>query len=202
MSFTSLNPEAPSFMSSHPIPEEVTRFLSDSDYWNAAEIEQLAPLVYEELHRLAHSQMNRERPDHTLQTTALVNEAYLRLADQTRPHWRDRGHFFAGAAQIMRHVLINYARNRQRAKRGGGAEKVNLDQAAFVSSDRIDEFIAIHDALEELAKLDQRKAQTVELTYFGGLSYVEVAEVLDVSPVTVKRDLQFARAWLHKELAA
>ena len=191
-----------SMMSPEPSPQELGQLLADSGYWDTASLEQLAPVVYDELRRLAHYHMSRERPDHTLQTTALVNEAYLRLADQTPAHWQNRAHFFAGAGQIMRHILVNYARSRQTAKRGGGAQKVNLDEVALVSQDQAKEVLALNDALEELAHLDARKTQVVELKYFAGLNYDEIAEVLKVSPVTVRRDWEFAKAWLYKELAA
>ena len=185
-----------------PSPEQLTELLANSGYWKSAAPDELAPLVYDELRRLAHSYMSRERPDHTLQTTALVNEAYLHLAERTNPHWQNRQHFFAGAARMMRHILVNYARSRQTAKRGGGAQRVDLEEAALVSREQAAELIALHEALEKLAELDPRKTQVVELKYFSGLNYDEIAEVLRVSPVTVRRDWDFAKAWLHKELAA
>jgi RNA polymerase sigma factor (TIGR02999 family) len=161
---------------------------------------ELTPLVYEELRRLAHCQMGAERSGHTLQTTALVNELYLRLADQTNPRWQNRAHFFAVAAQAMRRILVSYARGQQSQKRGGGALKIDLDEAALVSPEESKEIVDLHEALETLAILDSRKAQVVELKYFGGLNYDEMAEVLKISPVTVRRDWKFARAWLYKEL--
>ena len=183
-----------------PSPQEVTRLLADWSQGNKAALDQLTPLVYEELRRLAHHYMSRERSGHTLQTTALVNEAYLRLADQTDPHWQNRAHFFAVAAQVMRHILVNYAKSRQAEKRGGGARRVELEEAATVSAGQAAEIIELNEALERLAALDSRKTQVVELKYFGGLSYEEIAEVLKVSTVTVRRDWDFAKAWLHNEL--
>jgi RNA polymerase sigma factor (TIGR02999 family) len=141
-----------------------------------------------------------ERPDHTLQTTALVNEAYLRLAGQTNPRWQDRAHFFAVAARAMRQILVSYAKSYRAQKRGGGALKVDLDEAALVSPAESKEIVDLHEALERLATLDSRKAQVVELKYFGGLNYDEMAEVLKISPVTVRRDWEFAKVWLYKEL--
>src|SRR5438309_4971308 len=161
---------------------------------------ELTPLVYEELRRLAHRHMGGERPDHTLQTTALVNEAYLRLAGQTNPRWQNRAHFFAVAARAMRQILVNYAKSQQSQKRGGGALKVELDEAALVSPEESREIIDLHEALERLAALDSRKAQVVELKYFGGLNYDEMAEVLKISAVTVRRDWEFAKVWLYTEL--
>jgi RNA polymerase sigma factor (TIGR02999 family) len=189
-------------MTAPPSPQELSRLLADSSYWKGAALDQVAPLVYEELRRLAHHYMSQQRPNHTLQTTALVHEAYLRFADQTNPHWQNRTHFFAGAAQMMRHILINYAKNRQADKRGGGAIKPELNEAAQVSQEQAEQIVALNEALEELAQVASRKAQVVELKYFGGLNYDEIAEVLKISPVTVKRDWKFAKAWLHKELTA
>jgi len=160
----------------------------------------LTPLVYEELRHLAHHFMEGQRPDHTLQTTALVNEAYLRLAGQTNPHWQNRAHFFAVAARAMRQILVSYARGQRSQKRGGGALKVELDEVAVVSPEESKEIVDLHEALERLTTLDSRKAQVVELKYFGGLNYDEMAEVLKISPVTVRRDWEFAKVWLYTEL--
>src|SRR5436309_1137933 len=181
-------------------PHRVTQLLADWSNGDDAALAELTPLVYEELRRLAHRQMGGERPDHTLQTTALVNEAYLRLADQTNPRWQNRAHFFAVAARAMRQILVSYARSQRSQKRGGGAVKVELDEAALVSPEESREIVELHEALERLATLDSRKAQVVELKYFGGLNYDEMAEVLKISRVTVRRDWEFARAWLHTEL--
>jgi RNA polymerase sigma-70 factor (ECF subfamily) len=181
-------------------PQRVTELLADWSHGNDAALAELTPLVYEELRRLAHRHMGGERPDHTLQTTALVNEAYLRLAGETNPNWQSRAHFFAVAARAMRHILVNYAKSYGAQKRGGGAIKVDLDEAALVSLEESKEIVDLHEALERLATLDSRKAQVVELKYFGGLNYDEMADVLKISPVTVRRDWEFAKVWLYKEL--
>jgi len=181
-------------------PHRVTQLLEHWSHGDDAALAELTPLVYEELRRLAHRQMGGERPDHTLQTTALVNEAYLRLAGQTNPSWQNRAHFFALAARAMRQILVNYAKTYRAQKRGGGALKVDLDDVAIVSPEESKEIVDLHEALERLAALDSRKAQVVELKYFGGLNYDEMAEVLKISRVTVRRDWRFARAWLYTQL--
>jgi RNA polymerase sigma-70 factor (ECF subfamily) len=181
-------------------PDRVTQLLEQWSRGDDAALAELTPLVYEELRRLAHHFMGGERPDHTLQTTALVNEAYLRLSDQTRPNFTNRSHFFAVAAQAMRQILVRYAKSDRAQKRGGGVLKVDLDEAALVSPEQSKEIVDLHEALERLATLDSRKAHVVELKYFGGLNYDEMAEVLKISRVTVRRDWEFARAWLHTEL--
>src|SRR6266566_3705509 len=183
-------------LSQQRVTDLLTRWSNGDD----AALAELTPLVYEELRHLAHRQMRAERSDHTLQTTALVNEAYLRLADQTNPSWQNRAHFFAVAARAMRQIVVDYARSQRSQKRGGGALKVELDEAAIVSPEQSKEIVDLHEALERLATLDSRKAQVVELKYFGGLNHDEIAEVLKVSTVTVRRDWEFARAWLHTEL--
>ena len=183
-----------------PSPQNVTQLLADWSHGDDAALKELTPLVYEELRRLAHHYMGRQRPDHTLQTTALVNEAYLRLADQTSPNFTNRSHFFAVAAQAMRQILVDYARASQSQKRGGGALKVELDEAALISPEQTTEILDLNEALERLATLDSRKAHVVELKYFGGLEHDEIAEVLKISTVTVRRDWIFAKAWLHSEL--
>jgi RNA polymerase sigma factor (TIGR02999 family) len=180
--------------------QRVTELLTRWSHGDDGALAELTPLVYEELRRLAHRQMGGERTDHTLQTTALVNEAYLSLADQTNLRWQNRAHFFAVAARAMRQILVSYARSYRAQKRGGGALKIELDEAALVSPEESKEIVDLHEALERLATLDSRKAQVVELKYFGGLNYDEMAEVLKISPVTVRRDWEFARAWLHTEL--
>ena len=180
--------------------QRVTELLSNWSHGDDAALAELIPLIYGELRRLAHRQMGGERPGHTLQTTALVNEAYLRLADQTNPQWQNRAHFFAVAARAMRRILVSYARSQRSQKRGGGALKVELDETAIVSPAESKEIVELHEALERLTTLDSRKAQVVELKYFGGLNYDEMAEVLKVSPVTVRRDWRFAKAWLHTQL--
>jgi RNA polymerase sigma factor (TIGR02999 family) len=159
------------------------------------------PLVYQELHRLAHQYMSRERPGHTLQTSALVNEAFLRLADQKDVQWQNRAHFIGIAGQMMRRILVDYARNRGYAKRGGGALQVSLDEQLIVSEERSAEVVALDDALQSLARLDERKSRLVELRFFGGLSIEETAEVLGVSPGTVMRDWTLAKAWLRREMS-
>jgi RNA polymerase sigma factor (TIGR02999 family) len=180
--------------------QEVTQLLADWSRGDDAAFAKLTPLIYEELRRIAHHHMGGQRPDHTLQTTALVNEVYLRLADQTNPRWQNRAHFFAVAARAMRQILVSYARSQRSQKRGGGAFKIELDEAAIVSPEQSQEIVDLHEALERLAALDSRKAQVVELKYFGGLNYDEMAEVLKISRVTVRRDWEFAKVWLYTEL--
>lgn len=184
----------------NPTPREVTQLLQDWSNGNQAALDRLTPLVYEELHRLAHQHMSRERGDHTLQTSALVNEAYLRLIDQRSVHWQNRSHFFSIASRLMRRILVDHARAHNYAKRGGGALRVSLDEAAFVSQERASELVALDEALTSLAAIDQRKCQVVELRFFGGMSVEETATALGVSPVTVKRDWSTAKAWLHREI--
>ncbi|HUI81806.1 MAG TPA: sigma-70 family RNA polymerase sigma factor [Bryobacteraceae bacterium] len=163
-------------------------------------LEELAPIVYGELHRLAHRYMRRERPGHSLQTTALVNEAYTRLVDYKHMQWQDRAHFFAVSAQLMRRILVERAR-RHNLKRGGGVPHVSLDEAAVVGGDEDSNLVALDDAMNALARIDPRKVQVVEMRFFGGLSVEEIAEVLHVSSVTVKRDWRAARAWLYRALS-
>jgi len=179
---------------------EVTQLLVDWSHGDRAAFEKLIPLVYAELRYLAHRYMEGQRPNHTLQTTALVNEAYLRLADQSQPNFTNRSHFFAVAAKAMRQVLVDYAKAQQRQKRGGGATKVELDEAALISPEQTKAILDVNEALDRLAMLDSRKAHIVELRYFGGLNQDEIAEVLKISTVTVRRDWVFARAWLYTEL--
>ena len=181
-------------------PHRVTQLLQQWSHGDDAALVKLTPLVYEELRRLAHHYMEGERPNHTLQTTALVNEAYLRLADQTTPNWQSRAHFFAVAARGMRRILVSYARSNRAQKRGGGAARIELDEAAILSPEQSKEIVDLHEALERLGTLDSRKAQVVELKYFAGLNHDEIAEVMKISAVTVRRDWVFAKAWLHKEL--
>jgi RNA polymerase sigma-70 factor, ECF subfamily len=163
-------------------------------------LERLIPLVYKELHRLAERYMADERPGHTLQTTALVNEAYLRLVDVRGISWRNRAHFFAICARTMRRILIDFARSRQYQKRGGDAVAVTIEDALEVSDQAGIDLVALDDALNDLAKLDPRKSRVVELRFFGGLSIEETAEALKISPETVMRDWKFARVWLAREL--
>lgn len=180
--------------------QRVTQLLVQWSAGDDAALAELTPLVYDELRRVAHHHLSRQRRDHTLQTTALVNEAYLRLADQTNPRWQNRAHFFAVAARAMRQILVSYARTQQAQKRGGGAFKVDFDEAVLVSPEQSKQIVELHEALEQLSALDSRKAQIVELKYFGGLNYDEIAEVLKISRITVRRDWEFARVWLYTEL--
>jgi RNA polymerase sigma factor (TIGR02999 family) len=180
--------------------QRVTDLLAQWSHGDDAALAELTPLVYDELRRVAHHYLSGERRDHTLQTTALVNEVYLRLADQTNPRWQNRAHFFAVAARAMRQILVSYARSQQAQKRGGGAFKVDLDEVALVSQEESKEIVDLHEALEQLSALDARKAQIVELKYFGGLNYDEIAEVLKISRITVRRDWEFAKVWLYTEL--
>jgi RNA polymerase sigma-70 factor (ECF subfamily) len=181
-------------------PHRVTQLLQQWSRGDTAALDELTPLVYEELRRLSHHYMKGERPDHTLQTTALVNEAYLRLADQTDPNWRNRSHFFAVAARAMRQILVSYARSNRAQKRGGGAARIELDEAAILSPEQSKEIVDLHEALGRLESVDSRKARVVELKYFGGLNYDEIAEVLKIAHVTVRRDWEFAKLWLYTEL--
>jgi RNA polymerase sigma-70 factor, ECF subfamily len=180
---------------------DVTELLLEWRRGDRDALDRLTPLVYDELRRLAHRYMRNERGGHTLETTALVNEAYLRLAGQQRVEWQDRAHFFAVTAQVMRHVLIDHARRRHYAKRGGDqAQQVPLEEAHAMAAERAAELVALDEALEKLAQLDPRKGRVVELRYFGGLSLEETAAVLEISVMTVRRDWRAARAWLYKEM--
>ena len=172
------------------------RAWSDGDQ---SALERLTPIVYHELHRLAHRYMKLERPGHSLQATALVNEAYMRLVDYERMHWQNRAHFFAVSAQLMRRILVERAR-RHNLKRGGGMPHVSLEEAAVVGDGQDTDMVALDDAMNALSRIDPRKVQVVEMRFFGGLSVEETAEVLKVSTVTVKRDWRAARAWLYREL--
>jgi RNA polymerase sigma-70 factor (ECF subfamily) len=181
-------------------PSEITSLLIDWGNGNQAALDVLFPLVERELRRLAHSYMRREKPDHILQTTALVNEAYLRLTDQKRTQWQNRAHFFGIAAQVMRRILLNHARDMHRQKRGGNAERVQLSEVSIVAATKSQELIALDEALALLASFDERKSKVVELRFFGGLDVQETAEVLGVSAITVNRDWQYARAWLVRQI--
>jgi RNA polymerase sigma factor (TIGR02999 family) len=163
-------------------------------------LERLTPIVYRELHRLARRYMKGERPGHSLQATALVNEAYLRLVDYNRMQWQDRAHFFAVSAQLMRRILVEHARRRN-LKRGGGVQHVSVHEAAAVCGQRATDLVALDDAMNALAQFDLRKSQVVEMRFFGGLSVEETAEVLKVSPITVMRDWSTAKTWLYRELS-
>jgi RNA polymerase sigma-70 factor, ECF subfamily len=182
-------------------PKNVTQLLLAWSDGDQAALDQLVPLVYDELRRLARRYMARENPGHTLQTTALVNEAYMRLVDWKNVHWQNRAHFFGVSAQLMRRLLVDFARARHQIKRAGEAQRVSFEDALAVSVDRSADIIALDDALKTLATLNPRQAQVVEMRFFGGLSEDEIAEVLKVSTKTVKRDWQMAKAWLYRELA-
>jgi RNA polymerase sigma factor (TIGR02999 family) len=181
---------------------ELTQLLIAWGNGDKAALDRLMPLVYDELHRLAHQYMRRELPGCTLQTSGLVNEAYLRLVDQTQIQWESRAHFFGIAARLMRQILVDEARRRRYAKRGGGAIQVNLDEATIVAQEQSTNVLALDDALKALEQIDSRQSRIVELRFFGGLSIEETAEVLKVSPGTVMRDWTFARAWLRNEMTA
>jgi RNA polymerase sigma-70 factor, ECF subfamily len=180
-------------------PQEMTQLLAAWSAGDRSALNRLAPLIDAELHHLARRYMRRERPDHTLQTTALVNEAYVRLIDQRDVRWQNRVHFFAIAAQMMRRILIDHARRLASAK-GGGTGKMSLEEAAVLSDERAAELVALNEALENLAKIDERKSKVVEMRFFGGLSVEEIANVIGVSPDTVTRDWRRAKAWLHREI--
>ncbi len=179
---------------------DVTRLLKEWAQGASSALDALTPLVYAELRRLADSYLRSESPGHTLQPTALVHEAYLRLVDRNAPDWQNRSHFYGVAAHLMRQILVDHARTRQATKRGGQAIHLSLEEDLVVSRERDADLVALDEALERLAALEPRKAQVVELRFFGGLSIEEIAKLLDVSDVTVRRDWQFAKAWLLREL--
>ena len=183
-----------------PPSQTVTQLLEAWSQGEQAALEKLVPLVYGELRRIARRYMGRERPGRTLQTTALVNEAYLRLIDASQVRWQDRAHFFAVSAQLMRRILVDFARSRRYLKRGGGAEKISFDEALVATPERGRDLVALDDAMMALASTDARKSQVVELRFFGGLSVKETAEVLRVSQDTVLRDWSLAKAWLSREM--
>ena len=185
-----------------PTPSEITRLLEEWSSGNQAALDQLMPLVYSELRRIASSYMRKERPDHVLQTTALVHEAYLSLVGQKNVQWETRAQFFALAAQVMRHILVDHARRAQRAKRGHGAAAIPLNDVAVLSQERAEEVLAVNAALNGLTTLDARKSRVFELRYFGGMSVDEAAEALKISPATVARDWRMAKAWLRREMAS
>ena len=188
-------------MKKNPPPQHhITELLAEWSDGNQSALDELYPLVYEELHRLARRYMSRERKGHTLQTTALINEAYVRLVDQRNVRWANRSHFFAISAQIMRRILIDHARRHAYAKRGGGAQQVSLDEAAIVTPDQSLDLIRLDEALNSLSQMDPRRGQVVELRFFGGLNNEEIAGVLKVSENTVTRDWNMARAWLYQQL--
>lgn len=184
-----------------PQTHQVTQLLIDWSNGDRAALDTLMSIVDDELRRLAHRYMNRERAGHTLQTTALVNEAYVRLVNRESVHWQNRAHFFAIAAQLMRTILVDHARSHACAKRGGGANKLELDEALVVSQEKASEVVALDDALQVLAQIDPQQSRIVELRFFGGLTVEETAEVLQLSPATIKREWSTAKAWLFRELA-
>ncbi len=179
---------------------QITKLLDNWHQGDQKARDELIPLVYEELRRMARQRLWRQRPDHTLQSAALVNEAYLRLVQQKSPQWQNRAHFFGVAAQMMRNILVDYARNRLAAKRGGGAQRVSLETEFGLARQPEIDLLALDEGLQKLARLDAQQSRLVELRYFGGLSIEETAEVMGISPATVKREWATARAWLKREL--
>jgi RNA polymerase sigma factor (TIGR02999 family) len=186
---------------STPSPPEITRLLEDWSRGDRSALDRLIPLVHAELRRIARRQMSQERAGHTLQATALVNEAYVRLAGDAGQHWQNRAHFFAVCAQVMRHVLIDHARSRAREKRGGALQRVSLEGVAALAEGGEAELLALDEALARLEEFDRQKARVVELRYFAGLGIEETAEALGVSPTTVRREWRRAKAWLYRALA-
>lgn len=189
-------------MEKSPDNQDVTGLLLDWSQGDEASLERLMPLVYDELKRVARGHMRKERSDHTLQTTVLVHEAYLRLVDAQRVEWQDRAHFFGIASRLIRQILVDHARTRGAAKRGGGVAPVALDEGAVIGGERATEILALDDALQDLARMDPRQARVVEMRYFGGLTIDETAAVLEISPATVKREWNVASAWLRRELGS
>jgi RNA polymerase sigma factor (TIGR02999 family) len=183
-----------------PSPKSISQLLTEWRDGDETALNRLIPLVYEELRRLAHHYLRRERPGHSLQTTDLVNEAYLRLVDHRGMRWQNRAHFYAVSAQAMRRILVDHARSRSCAKRGGGERRVELDKVADLAQQKAIEIIMLDDALTKLSALDKRKSKIVELRYFGGLSVEETAEVLGISPVTVMREWSTAKGWLLRAM--
>jgi len=182
-------------------PNDVTQLLVDWGKGNKQALDGLMPLVYDELHRIASRYLRRERQGHTLQTTALINEAYMRIVDQNRVNWQSRAHFFGVAAQMMRRILVDHARSHLYAKRGGGAQKLTLDEAIATPQERDLDLVALDDALTTLARVDPQQGRIIELRFFGGLTIEETAEVIGISPATVKRDWNMAKAWLYGEIS-
>jgi RNA polymerase sigma factor (TIGR02999 family) len=189
-------------MGSRKPPNNITQLLVAWKQGDQEALAQLTPLVYRELHRLAHRYLAAERPGHVLQTTGLVNEAFVRLIDWRQVEWQDRAHFFGVSATLMRHILVQFAREQRAAKRGGQALQVSLSEAAAIGTRHNPDLVALDDALTTLEKLAPRQARAVELRFFGGLSLEEVAEVLRVSVSSVRRDWRIAQAWLHRQLTA
>ncbi len=185
-----------------PSSPDLTDLLLEWQQGDSGALDKLTPLVYDELRRIAHRYMQQERGGHTLQTTALVHEAYVRLVGGQKIEWQNRAHFYGVVAQVMRHVLIDHARRLQRTKHGGDAQRISLEDVAVMPHARADELLALDEALDELARLDPRKARVVELRYFGGLSIEETADVLDISAMTVRRDWRAAKAWLYTQVGS
>jgi RNA polymerase sigma factor (TIGR02999 family) len=179
---------------------EVTQLLIEWSNGDKAALDRLMPLIYDELRRLAHRYMSRERPGNTFQTTALVNEAYVRLVNRKNVQWQNRAHFFAIAAQLMRTILVDHARSHAYAKRGGGATKIGLDEAMVFSQERAGDVVALDEVLQKLADIDAQQSRIVELRFFAGLTIEETAEVTALSPATIKREWNAAKAWLYREL--
>lgn len=181
--------------------KSVTQLLADWGSGDKAALEELMPLVYQELHRLAAYYLRRERQEHTLQATALINEAYMKIIDQRSVNWQNRAHFFGVAAQLMRRILVDHARSHLYAKRGGGAQKLTLDEAlALPQQERDLDLVALDDALCKLEEIDPKQSKIIELRFFGGLTIEETAEVLGISPATVKREWAWAKTWLYNEI--
>jgi RNA polymerase sigma factor (TIGR02999 family) len=182
-------------------PQNVTRLLLDWSKGNKEALDSLVPIVYDELRRQASRYLRRERVGHTLQTTALINEAYMRLVDQKNVHWQNRAHFFGIAAQLMRRILVDHARTRKRAKRGGSDVRVSLNEATVKSKSQDLDIVALDEALERLVEIDPQQSRIVELRFFSGLNVEETAEALRISPATVKREWRIAKAWLYREIS-
>ncbi len=180
---------------------ELTQLLFEWKQGNREALDALTPIVYQELRRLAGSYLRRERSDHTLQPTALIHEAYVRLVDQNTPQFQSRAHFFGVASQLMRQILVDHARSHRAAKRGGEGKKVSLENAVVFTEERSEELLALDEALSKLSEFDERKAKAVELRFFGGLSIEEIAQALDISVATVGRELRMAQAWLHRAMS-
>jgi RNA polymerase sigma factor (TIGR02999 family) len=182
-------------------PQQITALLVQWSHGDDHALDELTPLIYQDLRRLASYLLRGERPQHTLQPTALVNEAYLRLANDNKTPWQNRNHFFAVAARVMRHILVDYARFHQRAKRGGGVALLPIDEVFVFAPEASDDLLALNDALDRLGQFDPRKARVVELRFFGGLTVEETADVLQLSPNTILRDWNMAKAWLKREIS-
>src|ERR1700757_648793 len=185
----------------HGSATDLTRLLQEWKGGDAKALDALVPLVYKELRRLAHFQLRHERADHTLQSAALVHEAYFRLVELNPPQWESRTHFFAIAAQLMRQILVDYARHHRAAKRGGSVCKVSVEDAAMTLKEKDVDVIALDDALQALARIDPRQSRVVELRFFAGLSLEEISQALEIAPATAQRDWTAARAWLHREIS-